>query len=78
MALVEFESRWMDEHIVLSKQNTMSLKGHIVDHNLNDTIWWSQKHIGYATREAVNLLNIKYGFLRMMMQFAQGIEIKQI
>lgn len=57
------ESRWMDEHIVLSMPNTMNLKGHIVDHNLNDIVWWSQKHIGYATREAIDLLNIKYGFL---------------
>ena len=58
------ESRWMDEHIVLSTPNTESLKGHIVDHNLNDIVWWSEKHIGYATREAIDLLNIKYGFLK--------------
>jgi len=58
------EARWMDEHIVLSKPSTISLNGHIVDHNLNDIVWWSQKHISYATREAIDLLNIKYGFLK--------------
>lgn len=57
------ESRWMDEHIVISEQKTMMLKGHIVDHNMNGIVWWSQKHIGYATREAIDLLNIKYRFL---------------
>ncbi|MGX5818956.1 glycosyltransferase family 2 protein [Chitinophaga lutea] len=57
------EQRWMDEHIVLSGGNTMMLKEHLVDHNLNSIHWWVNKHNNYAIREMVDLLNIKYGFL---------------
>ncbi|WP_343704415.1 glycosyltransferase family 2 protein [Chitinophaga sp.] len=57
------EQRWMDEHIVISGGETMQLKEHIVDHNLNSIHWWVNKHNNYAIREMVDLLNIKYRFL---------------
>lgn len=56
------ENRWMDEHIVLDGGGMTSiLTGHIVDDNLNNTRWWSEKHNKYADREMVDILDRKYG-----------------
>ncbi|MFT6842167.1 MAG: glycosyltransferase involved in cell wall biosynthesis [Psychroserpens sp.] len=55
------ESRWMDEHIVLEGDaKTGQLAGHIVDHNLNNTRWWVDKHNKYADREMIDILDKKY------------------
>lgn len=55
------ERRWMDEHIVLEGGSmTVQLKGCIVDDNLNNTRWWTDKHNKYADREMVDILNKKY------------------
>ena len=35
----------------------------MVDHNLNDLSWWTNKHNNYATREMIDLLNMKYNFV---------------
>jgi glycosyltransferase involved in cell wall biosynthesis len=56
------EESWMDEHIKLSTGKTMQLSHDIVDHNLNNLTWWTQKHNLYAIREVIDLLNIKYNF----------------
>jgi len=56
------EDRWMDEHIVLKKGKTIHFKNDLVDDNLNDISWWTQKHNNYATREAIDILNINYNF----------------
>lgn len=56
------EQRWMDEHIFLQSGKTVSLKGDIVDENLHGISSWTAKHNGYATREAIDLLSIRYGF----------------
>lgn len=56
------EELWMDEHIKLSRGAARQLKNDIVDHNLNNLTWWTQKHNNYATREIIDLLNIKYNF----------------
>ncbi|NIJ53720.1 glycosyltransferase family 2 protein [Dyadobacter arcticus] len=56
------EELWMDEHIKLSSGNTLQLQNDIVDHNLNNLTWWTQKHNNYAIREVIDLLNIKYNF----------------
>lgn len=57
------EQRWMDEHIILERGNSIRLKGSVVDDNLNSVSWWVDKHNGYATREMLDLLNVKYGFM---------------
>jgi glycosyltransferase involved in cell wall biosynthesis len=57
------EQRWMDEHIVLERGSAERLTGNIVDDNLNSVGWWVGKHNGYATREMIDLLNLKYGFI---------------
>lgn len=57
------ENRWMDEHIVLTEGKSIQFDGYFVDHNLNPLGWWIEKHNNYATREAVELLNIQYNFI---------------
>jgi len=57
------EQRWMDEHIKLSQGETVQFENDLVDDNLNDLTWWTTKHNNYATREAVDILNIIYEFL---------------
>jgi len=49
------EMKWMDEYI--------SVRGGVIhapldfaDHSLKPISWWSQKHIGYAGREAIDIL----------------------
>ena len=56
------EERWMDEHIKLSSGETIQFENDLVDDNKNNLTWWTQKHNNYATREAVDLLNIIYNF----------------
>jgi glycosyltransferase involved in cell wall biosynthesis len=53
------EQRWMDEHIQLIEGITVEFEHDFVDHNLNNLSWWAMKHIGYAIREAVDLLDIE-------------------
>lgn len=54
------ESRWMDEHIVLSEGTAVEFKHDFIDENLNTINWWTQKHNNYAVREAIDYLDIKY------------------
>lgn len=54
------EARWMDEHIKVDGP-CVQLPGSIIDNNLNSLAWWIEKHNNYSTREAVDLLNLKYG-----------------
>ena len=58
----ECENRWMDEHIKVSGA-TANFKGNIIDDNLNSLTWWINKHNKYASREAVDLLNLRYSFM---------------
>lgn len=55
------EHRWMDEHIRVQSGASRHLPFDIVDDNQNNLTWWTAKHNGYATREAIDLLNIRYG-----------------
>jgi glycosyltransferase involved in cell wall biosynthesis len=56
------ENRWMDEHIKVPGR-TVNLSGEIIDDNLNPLTWWIDKHNRYSNREAVDLLNLEYGFM---------------
>ncbi|AFV97995.1 hypothetical protein B649_08415 [Candidatus Sulfuricurvum sp. RIFRC-1] len=56
------EQRWMDEHIKLSSGTTVQFEHDLVDDNKNNLTWWTEKHNNYATREAVDILNIIHGF----------------
>ena len=56
------EQRWMDEHIkVVGSVARTELV--LSDINLNSLTWWTSKHNSYASREAIEILNRKYGFL---------------
>lgn len=57
------EQRWMDEHIVLLEGEAVEFQNDFVDHNLNNLTWWTAKHIGYAIREAIDLLDIELGLI---------------
>jgi len=57
------EQRWMDEHVVLERGTAQRIEGAIADDNLNSISWWTAKHNDYATREMIDLLNLRYGFL---------------
>ena len=50
----------MDEHIKLSDGATVKFARDFVDDNKRSLGWWTEKHNGYATREAVETLNLKY------------------
>ncbi len=56
------EQTWMDEHIKLMAGQTVQFDHDLVDHNLNNLTWWTQKHNQYAIREVIDLLNIRYDF----------------
>ena len=53
------EVRLMDEHIQLQEGTAIEFNNEFADDNLNNLSWWAQKHIGYAIREAVDLLDIE-------------------
>ena len=55
------EIRMMDEHIELTEGKTIEFEGEFADDNLNDISWWTKKHVGYAIKEAIELLDIEYG-----------------
>lgn len=57
------EQRWMDEHIQLLEGKIVEFEYDFADHNLNNLSWFLQKHIGYAIREAIDLLDIELGLL---------------
>lgn len=54
------EQRLMDEHIELLEGENITFEQDFVDHNLNDLSWWAQKHVGYAIREAAELIDIEF------------------
>lgn len=53
------EVRHMDEHIQLLEGETIEFENVFTDHNLNNLSWWTQKHNGYAIREAIDLLDLE-------------------
>ncbi len=56
------ENRWMDEHIKVSGE-TLDFAGEMMDDSLNSLTWWTDKHNRYASREAVDMLNLEYNFI---------------
>lgn len=58
------EVRLMDEHIQINEGRIIDFENSFADDNLNDLGWWTTKHIGYATREAVDLLNVEFNLTK--------------
>lgn len=57
------EQRWMDEHIKVA--GAVKTSGLVLsDINLNSLTWWTAKHNSYASREAIDILNGRHGFMR--------------
>lgn len=56
------EQRWMDEHVIVQGP-VAHLSGQIIDDNRKPLDWWIAKHNGYASREVVDILNHRHGFL---------------
>lgn len=54
------ENRLMDEHIQLSEGRAVEFVHDFCDHNLNNLSWFCHKHVNYAIREAVDLLDIEF------------------
>jgi len=59
-----YEERWMDEHVKITDGKVLFLKNDIIDENKKNLHWWINKHNNYATREALDILNLKYKFLK--------------
>ncbi|GAB5504370.1 glycosyltransferase family 2 protein [Pyruvatibacter sp.] len=66
------EQRWMDEHVVLKAGKTITLSNDFSDNNLLGIGWWCEKHIGYATREAIDVLVAESKFFRKDSAVAKG------
>ena len=49
------ENTWMDEHIIVDG-NVEHIDYDFCDNNLNGITWWTMKHNGYASREAVDVV----------------------
>lgn len=71
------EQRWMDEHVVVEEGKSITFDHDFCDHNLNDISWWIDKHNRYATREAVDVLNRKYGLFAMDDAMVKGEGLSQ-
>jgi glycosyltransferase involved in cell wall biosynthesis len=56
------EWRWMDEHIKVSGL-IVNFDHGLIDDNKKSLTWWIDKHNGYASREAIDLLNLEYRFI---------------
>ena len=54
------EQRIMDEHIKVLEGKTVNFEHDIIDENLNNLTWWTNKHNHYASKEAFELLNNIY------------------
>ena len=54
------EQRWMDEHVVVDGGRTIALAGGFADANLGDLTFFTAKHNGYATREAIEVLAARF------------------
>lgn len=48
------EQKIMDEHIILSEGNIITLKHDIIDNNNKDLEWWTRKHNWYSNREVLD------------------------
>lgn len=65
------EERMMDEHIEVINGSVIEFTNEFADHNLNNLSWWSQKHIGYAVREAADILDVEYNLFPKLRHVGQ-------
>lgn len=70
------EKRKMDEHMAITEGRIVDFEGAFVDHNLNNLIWWTQKHLGYAQREKADLLESAFDNTNLSSQAAKKRRMK--
>lgn len=58
-----YDNRLMDEHIVLNHGHSIVTENDFCDHSLIPIDDYCQKHLNYAKREAVEMLNEKYSLV---------------
>lgn len=57
-----YDTRLMDEKITLRHGRSLRVaRGDLVDENLNDITWWTEKHNRYATRQMADFIAVEYG-----------------
>ena len=62
--LGEVEDRWMDEHVRLKSGRAIVLDGLFADACERDASFLVAKHNSYATREAIDVLDRRYGLFK--------------
>ena len=70
------ETRKMDEHMELTDGTVVDFDNGFADHNLNNLVWWTQKHLGYAQREAADLMDNAFDAGRLNDQAAAKRKLK--
>jgi glycosyltransferase involved in cell wall biosynthesis len=71
------EDRWMDEHMYLTEGRTVTFRGGFADHNLYDLTFFTAKHNGYASREALDALNQRLHLFEPQLALASASTAKQ-
>jgi glycosyltransferase involved in cell wall biosynthesis len=71
------ENLWMDEHMYLTEGSAITFEGGFADHNLNDLTFFTAKHNGYASREALDLLNRRLHLFDSQVELTQESTAKQ-
>jgi glycosyltransferase involved in cell wall biosynthesis len=71
------EDRWMDEHIILREGRQTTFDESFADHNLNDLSYFIEKHNGYATREAFEIVSLRFGLADSQDQLGSGATSRQ-
>lgn len=71
------EDRWMDEHMYLTEGRTVTFKGGFADHNLLDLTFFTAKHNGYASREALDAINQEFHFFEPQVALTKESTAKQ-
>lgn len=59
-----YDNRLMDEHMILTKGRSVVFENDFCDHSLIDISDYCRKHLNYAQREAVEVLDAEYGLSR--------------
>lgn len=55
-----YEERMMDEQLEILDGEIIAFENPFADDNLNNLGWWTSKHINYANREAIELIDLEY------------------
>ena len=55
--LGQVEQRWIDEYCVVKQGLVEYCPGDLIDENLRDLTWWTDKHNKYSSRRVIDLLD---------------------